>query len=98
MMSERTARRPKRRWPRGARESVLPNGVVTYVTNADVAKLEQIVAREEKALSPVEYEILSRCLRARLWIEEPPGFARQPWRHMELERIRAVVQNRRRAR
>jgi len=38
---------------------------VTFVTHAEMAKLEQICQGEEKSLSAVAHEILSRSLRRR---------------------------------
>jgi len=39
--------------------------VVTFVTHAEMEKLEQICESEEKSLSAVAHEILSRSLRRR---------------------------------
>jgi len=63
-MSQRPVRRPKLGRPRGAPESVRPNRVVTYVTNAELAKLERIADREGKPLSAVVHQILSRSLES----------------------------------
>jgi len=40
--------------------------VVTFVTDAEMAKLEQICQGEDKSLSAVTHEILSRSLRRRV--------------------------------
>jgi hypothetical protein len=39
--------------------------VVTFVTHAEMAKLEQICDSEQKSLSAVTHQILSRSLRRR---------------------------------
>jgi len=39
--------------------------VVTFVTHAEMERLEQICQGEEKSLSAVAHEILSRSLRRR---------------------------------
>jgi hypothetical protein len=39
--------------------------VVTFVTHAEMAKLEQLCESEEKSLSAVAHQILSRSLRRR---------------------------------
>ncbi len=48
--------------PPGPPQKVRPNRVVTYVTNAELAKLERIADREGKPLSAVVHQILSRSL------------------------------------
>ena len=48
--------------PPGPPQKVRSNRVVTYVTNAKLAKLERIADREGKPLSAVVHEILARSL------------------------------------
>ena len=48
--------------PPGPPQRVRPNRVVTYVTNAELAKLERIADREAKPLSAVVHQILSKSL------------------------------------
>ena len=57
--------RPQRGRPPGPPERVRPHRVVTFVTDAEMTKLEQICQGEEKSLSAVAHEILSRSLRRR---------------------------------
>jgi len=51
--------------PPGPPEKVRSNRVVTYVTNAELAKLECIADREGKPLSAVVHEILAGSLENR---------------------------------
>lgn len=46
-------------------ERARPHRVVTFVTHAEMAKLEQMSEDAEKSLSAVAHEILSRSLRHR---------------------------------
>ncbi len=48
--------------PPGPPGKVRPHRVVTYVTNAELAKRERIADREAKPLSAVVHQILSRSL------------------------------------
>jgi hypothetical protein len=48
--------------PPGPPQKVRSNRVVTYVTNVELAKLERIADREEKPLSAIVHEMLSRSL------------------------------------
>ncbi len=57
--------RPSRGRPPGPPGRVRPHRVVTFVTDTEIAKLEQICRKEMKSLSAVTHEILSRSLRRR---------------------------------
>ena len=51
--------------PPAPEDQVRPHRVVTFVTHAEMAKFEQICENEQKSLSAVTHQILSRSLRRR---------------------------------
>ncbi len=59
------AGRPPRGRPPVAPDRVRPHRVVTFVTHAEMAKLARLCESEDKSLSAVTHEILSRSLRRR---------------------------------
>ena len=57
--------RPARGRPPGPPDRVRPHRLVTFVTQAEMAQLRQICINEDKSLSALTHEILSRALRRR---------------------------------
>ncbi len=60
-----SAGRPPRGRPPVAPDQVRPHRVVTFVTHAEMATLARLCESEDKSLSAVTHEILSRSLRRR---------------------------------
>ena len=61
----RSPSRPRRGRPPALPGRARPHRVVTFLTDAEMAKLEQICESEEKSLSAVAHEILARSLSRR---------------------------------
>ena len=50
--------KPKRGRPKSSQAQARPNRIVTFVTNEELAKLEQVAADEERSMAAVVHRVI----------------------------------------
>lgn len=58
MTDQSGADKPKRGRPKSAESAARPNRIVTFVTNSELHKLEQVAAEEERSMAAVVHRII----------------------------------------